>query len=270
VKKLQALFFEIDGALVDTGELRRQAFNLAFLEFKLDWDWDARRYAALLAHSCGRERMARHIDGLDLPPGEKVRLRHLIPAIHQVKTGIYRDLLDGTMLRLRPGAARIVEEARMAGLKIGLAATSALVNVDKLVSALFGREIRAAIDATVCAELVGRGKPAPDIYELLLAMLGASPADCVAFEDSRNGLAAAKSAGLFTVVTPSRWTVEQDFTGADLRLPMLGDPETPLDPEAAARIGGAAFLGLAELETLRSPGLGAVVRLLRRQAVQQI
>jgi len=198
------------------------------------------------------------------PPGEKTLLRRLIPAIHQVKTGIYRDLLDVTTVRLRPGLARIVEEAQLAGLKVGLAATSASAGVDALVSAVFSRETRAAIGATVCAELVGRNTPAPDLYELLLTMLGVSAADCVAFEDSRNGLTAAKTAGLYTVVTPSRWTVGQHFTGADLRLPMLGDPETPLDREAAARIGGAPFLGLAELATLlRSSRSDAAMRLKR-------
>jgi HAD superfamily hydrolase (TIGR01509 family) len=251
LRKLEALLFDIDGTLVDNEELHRRAFNQAFLEFRLGWDWDGAYYAGLLAHSGGRDRMARHIDSLDLPPGEKIRLRRLIPAIHQLKTRIYRDRLDGTMVRLRPGVARIVEEARVAGLKIGLASASALVNVDALVSAVFSSETRAAIGATVCAELVGRNTPAPDLYELLLSMLGVSAADSVAFEDSHNGLAAAKAAGLLTVVTPSRWTVGQDFTGADLLLPMLGDPDMPLDGEAAAGIGGAACLGLAELEMLR-------------------
>jgi len=168
------------------------------------------------------------------------------------------------MPRLRPGVARIFGEARLAGLEIGLAATSASAGVDALVSAVFSRDTRAAIRATVSAELVERNTPAPDLYELLLAMLGVSAAHCVAFEDSPNGLAAAKGAGLCTVVTPSRWTAGQNFAGADLLLPMLGDPERPLDREATARIGGAPFLGLAELATLlRSSRSDAAMRLKR-------
>ncbi|MGA2125775.1 MAG: HAD-IA family hydrolase [Xanthobacteraceae bacterium] len=263
MKKLHALLFDMDGTLVDTEELHRQAFNLAFLELQLGWDWDPELYAALLAISGGRDRIARYIDDLDSPPGEKTRLRRLVPAIHQVKTGIYRDLLGGTMVRLRPGVARLVEEARGAGLAIGIAATSASANVDALVSAAFDAETRAAIRATVSVDLVARRKPAPDIYELLLTMLGLPAADCVAFEDSCNGVAAAKAAGLFTVATPTRWTVRQDFTAADLVLPSLGDPQAPLERSAAARIGGAPCLGLAELDTLRSPGSGAAVGLKR-------
>jgi beta-phosphoglucomutase-like phosphatase (HAD superfamily) len=45
--------------------------------------------------------------------------------------------------------------------------------------------------------------------------------ECAAIEDSSSGLTAAKAAGLFTVVTPSRWTRAQDFSAADLLLPSL-------------------------------------------------
>ena len=61
-------------------------------------------------------------------------------------------------------------------------------------------------------------KPAPDIYRFVLRELGESAVDCVAIEDSRQGLAAAKRAGLFTVVTPSDWTRGEDFSAADLVL----------------------------------------------------
>ena len=71
----------------------------------------------------------------------------------------------------------------------------------------------------------------------------------MAFEDSANGLAAAKAAGIFTVVTPTRWTRSQDFGEADLTLPHLGDLAHPLSGEDAARAGGA-FLTLEALATM--------------------
>jgi len=94
-------------------------------------------------------------------------------------------------------------------------------------------------------------KPAPDIYDLALAVLGLASEACVAFEDSGKGLAAAKAAGLFTVVTPTFWTQTDDLSAADLLLPSLGDPEAPLDPGAAGKVG-APFVGLGELERLKS------------------
>jgi HAD superfamily hydrolase (TIGR01509 family) len=161
------------------------------------------------------------------------------------------ELIGSNAARLRPGIARLVEEARKAGLRIGLAATSSSVNVQTLVSAAFGRQAHDAINAVVSADQVARKKPAPDIYELLLAMLGVSAKACVAFEDSANGLAAAKAAGLYTIVTPSRWTKGQKFSGADLLISNVGDSGQPLDSDSAAVVG-APYLELARLEALRS------------------
>jgi HAD superfamily hydrolase (TIGR01509 family) len=249
--KLEALLFDVDGTLVDTEELHRQAFNKAFLDLGLGWEWDADLYMELLAVSGGVDRIARYLDTLGLAAAEKTRLRRLIPAIHREKTRTYGELLGSNAARLRPGIARLVEEARQAGLRIGLAATSSSVNVQALVSAAFGREAHDAINAIVCADQVARKKPAPDIYELLLTMLRVSAKACVAFEDSANGLAAAKAAGLYTIVTPTRWTKAQKFSGADLLLPSLGDSGQPLDSNSAAVVG-AAYLELARLEALRS------------------
>ncbi len=73
-----------------------------------------------------------------------------------------------------------------------------------------------------------RKKPAPDIYNLAIQQLGVTPQRAIAFEDSAIGVRAAKAAGLFTVATPSLWTIGQDFTAADVVLTSLADPERPL------------------------------------------
>jgi HAD superfamily hydrolase (TIGR01509 family) len=249
---LQALAFDVDGTLVDTEELHRRAFNQAFIEFGLGWEWNPGRYENLLTESGGANRIARYIDELRLPEPEKASLRKLIPALHGTKTGIYRELLGGNSARLRVGVARLIAEACAAGLRIGLVATSASENVHRLIAQVLSTEARAAVAAVVCADQVPNKKPAPDVYTRLLATLRLSAQDCVAFEDSANGLKAAKAAGLCTVVTPSRWTFAQDFTGADLLLPQLGDPDAPLDALSASGIGGAPCLGLWHVRALRA------------------
>ncbi|HVJ75077.1 MAG TPA: HAD family hydrolase, partial [Casimicrobiaceae bacterium] len=88
-------------------------------------------------------------------------------------------------------------------------------------------------------------------YRLVLGMLGRSADECAAFEDSPNGLRAAKRADLFTVVTPSPWTGGGPFEEADLLLPHLGDPDRPL-PESAAAAVGAPWLDFASLRTLHA------------------
>jgi HAD superfamily hydrolase (TIGR01509 family) len=249
--KLEALIFDVDGTLVDTEELHRQAYNQTFLDFGFGWQWDADRYAELLTESGGQARIARHIDEISLSPAEKTRLRRVIPAIHKEKTRLYGQLIESNKVRPRPGIARLIQHARGAGVRVGLVASSASANVDALVSSLLGSELRQTVVAIVCGDMVSRKKPAPDLYELLLTMLRVSPPDVVAFEDSTNGLLAAKACGLYTIITPTRWTMAQKFQGADLVLSSLGDPDTPLDAADAAKVG-KPYLELPKLETLRS------------------
>ena len=59
---LEALIFDVDGTLVDTEELHRQAYNQTFLDFGFGWEWNARRYAELLKISGGAARIAAFID----------------------------------------------------------------------------------------------------------------------------------------------------------------------------------------------------------------
>ena len=154
-------------------------------------------------------------------------------------------------MRLRPGAARLVEEARQAGVRIGLAATSASANVQALIATAFGRDAQRAIHAVVCADQVARKRASSPTSTRI------SPHHAAHTRGRRggvrglaNGLAAAKGAGLFTVVTPTRWTMKQKFIGADLVIPTLGDPGHPIDPAVASHLG-QPYLELAALEALR-------------------
>jgi HAD superfamily hydrolase (TIGR01509 family) len=243
---LDALIFDLDGTLVDTEELHRRAFNQAFQEFDLGWNWDLDLYADLLSVSGGAPRIARYIDRLALSPAEKTELRRLVAALHRTKTRIFGELLAAGTARPRAGVARLLGESRAAGLRVAVVTSSAAENALALVTAALGPELAASVMALVSAEQVARRKPAPDLYELALATLRVPAASCVAFEDSANGVAAAKAAGLYTVATPSRWTIGQDFAQADLLIPSLGDPELPLGPEAE-RVLGAPWLDLALL-----------------------
>jgi beta-phosphoglucomutase-like phosphatase (HAD superfamily) len=152
VSKLEALLFDVDGTLIDTEELHRQAYNQTFVDFGLGWDWSVKAYADLLSASGGEARIARYIDELDLPPGEKTRLRRITPAIHRIKTKYYGELIASNSVQLRSGVARLIKEARQAGIRIGLAASSASANVQTLVSTAFRQDVGSVADAIVCAD----------------------------------------------------------------------------------------------------------------------
>lgn len=256
---LEALIFDVDGTLADTEETHRQAFNAAFIQFELWWDWSPQRYAELLAVSGGKERIAHYIETLEVPAAERARLRQLVPAIHREKTRLFTELIADGRAPLRPGVARLLREARAAGCKVAIASTTTAANVEALISSNLGQEAYREFAVIACGDQVPEKKPAPDIYNLVLAALGLLAAACVAFEDSSNGVLAAKAAGLYTVVTPTLWTAAQDFSDADLVLHSLGDPRAPVDPPAEKRLG-ARWLTLEVLARLHAARRGAVER----------
>jgi len=234
-----ALLFDVDGTLADTEEAHRRAFNAAFRTHGLNWNWDAQLYSELLSITGGKERLRAYLVRLDLEQDEHDYIASRISAIHATKTELYTEIVSLGGLPLRTGVRRLVQEARSAGVAVGIASTTTLENVTALLDANSLNDF----DVIAAGDIVPRKKPAPDIYKHALQRLGVSPCGAVAIEDSELGLQAAKSAGLFTIVTPSRWTLTQSFEAADLVLSSLGDPDEPLGPRDERRIG-AKYLRL--------------------------
>jgi beta-phosphoglucomutase-like phosphatase (HAD superfamily) len=246
---LEALIFDIDGTLADTEEGHRCAFNLAFERFNLGWQWERGEYLGLLRITGGKERLAHYIEqSADLSDAEKRRVAARILDIHAEKTKFYSSLAGDGGIPLRPGIARLIGEARSAGVHLAIASTTTRANIDALLRATLGPQGVAMFQAIACGDEVAHKKPAPDIYRLALHRLGCDAASCVAFEDSVNGLRAAVAAGLRTVVTPTMWTEGSDFVCAGLLLPHLGDPGDPLPDEPGHQLKLAAWLTLAELK----------------------
>jgi HAD superfamily hydrolase (TIGR01509 family) len=247
---LKALLFDVDGTIADTEEVHRLSYNQAFLRLNLGWDWDPALYADLLSISGGTERLAVWIDRLDVADGERQRLRQLIPHIHRTKTEEYAARLDEGQLRLRPGVLRLIREACESGLQVGCVSSSAWSNVSNLLAVVFRGASGVRIAATVGSDMVPRKKPAPDLFEMLMRMMRVEAHDCLAIEDSGNGVASARAAGLAVLATPSRWTRGQDFSAATIVLSSLGEPDSGLPADEAARLGGSPCVGVAELRRL--------------------
>ena len=119
-------------------------------------------------------------------------------------------------LPVRPGITRLLHDARECDLRLAIASTTTRSNIDALLSGTFGVEAFGWFDAIACGDEAARKKPAPDVYELALEPPEARGLQCVAFEDSANGVAAAKGAGLFVVASPTLWTARDDLSAADL------------------------------------------------------
>ncbi len=244
---IQALVFDIDGTMADTEEAHRVAFNLAFERSRLGWTWERAEYRELLKVTGGKERLASYIETLSVDDDERGRLRALAPRIHAEKTRFYSSFVRDGAVPLRDGVARLLDEAHAAGCRLAIASTTTDVNVDALLQATLGARGLDLFSAIACGDQVRAKKPSPDIYQLALQRLGVLPEHAVAFEDSANGLRAAKAAGLWTVITPNFWTAGSNFDAADLLLPGLGDPARPLPNEPGGQLDSAAWLTFDEL-----------------------
>jgi len=260
---LAALLFDVDGTLADTEETHRQAFNATFAEAGLPFAWDAVVYERLLQVTGGKERLAHFFDSQSLSSEEKARLLTRVPELHRAKNRKYAELVSKRGAPLRPGIARLLGEAEAAGIRLGIATTTSPENVLSLLEAELGAGADTRFAVIASGDMVRAKKPAPDIYDLALSRLDLSPDRVIAFEDSQSGLSSAKSAGIFTVVTPNRWTQAQDFARADLIVPHLGDPLHPLDADASARARGPYLT----LETLVAMHARASARSSRRRDV---
>ncbi|MGQ9368852.1 HAD-IA family hydrolase [Azospirillum sp. A39] len=210
---VRALIFDVDGTLAETEEAHRDAFNRAFAEAGLPWVWDRVLYRQLLAVSGGKERIrafvARH-DPARLGP----QLDPMVQRLHARKTALYTAAVRRGGVPLRPGVARLIAEARAAGLALAVATTTTRANVEALFDGSTAGAGHGWFATLACAEDAPAKKPDPLVYRVVLERLGLPAAACLALEDSPNGVRAAAAAGVPVVVSESVYTAGDDFTGA--------------------------------------------------------
>ena len=222
---LNALIFDVDGTLADTESVHLEAFNHAFQQEGLDWHWSTEQYTQLLDISGGKERMLaywRSVDP-DLKEVEAGAVSDTINRLHEIKTAYYENAVNSGAVTLRPGVLALMNEARGQGLQLAIATTTSPVNIAALMRSAIGLDWRSHFLAIGDASNAPVKKPNPQVYMKVLADMGMRAADCVAFEDSSNGLRAARAAGLDTVITPNGFTVHHDFTGALRVVPDLSE-----------------------------------------------
>ncbi len=219
---LKALLFDVDGTLADTErDGHRPAFNAAFREYGLDWDWDVALYGQLLAVTGGKERMKYYVERFRPDYVKPADFDALVAELHKAKTRHYTRMLAEGRIPLRPGVKPLLEEARAAGLILGVATTTTPENVTELLRHSLAEDGPEWFEVIAAGDIVPAKKPAPDIYVWAMAQLNLKPEDCLAFEDSENGIRASLGAGLRTVVTVNDYTRDHDFAGAVAVLPDL-------------------------------------------------
>jgi HAD superfamily hydrolase (TIGR01509 family) len=220
IRRAAALIFDIDGTLAETEELHRQAFNYAFVRHGLGWQWDRAVYKDLLRVTGGKERIRAFHGRLKIAaPLSDANIAEL----HRIKTAHYAELVETGCCPLRPGVTGLLIAAKARGQRLAIATTTSHGNIDALLSRALGTRWSADFEAIVAGDDVEHKKPAPDVYFEILARLKLKASDCVAIEDSANGLIAASRAKIPVLITRSMFFRDDDFSAARVVLDDLSE-----------------------------------------------
>lgn len=209
---MSAILFGSISTVADTSEMQREAFNDAFREHGLDWNWSREEYVPLLQSNGGVQRIA----DFAKERGEDVDAA----AVHGTKSEVFQRKLRESGATARPGVVETIRAAKADGVRLALVTTTPRENVDAL---LAGTEDVDAADFDLITDLssVESGKPDPAIYALALGDLGEDAGSVVAIEDNVGGVQAAKAAGIRAIAFPNQNTAGQDFDEADERVERL-------------------------------------------------
>ncbi len=222
--EIKAVFFDQDGVIIDTErDGHRVAFNRTFKECGYDFEWDVEFYHELLQVAGGKERMKHHLRtkgfGVEIEPED---VDEHIKKMHLRKTAIFVEMIESGELPLRPGVKRMMQEVNDAGLILGVCTTS---NERAAQAVAHGVLKDINFEFVLAGDIVSKKKPDPEIYNLALEKTGLKPEECIVFEDSRNGVLAARAAGLNIIATTNIYTAREDLSDADIIVTTLGDPD---------------------------------------------
>ncbi len=214
---IRALIFDFDGLILDTESALIAAYG------------DVHRKHGVAFDKADFLRSVGHAD-YAFDPWHGFEKRADRVALETERRGRNREI--DQLLPVLPGVTALLEAARSAKLRLGVASNSGHPHVEGHLRRL---GLHDYFEFFACREDVASPKPEPDLYKLVLNQFGLRGLEAIAFEDSRTGALAAKRAGLWCVAVPNPSTAHHDFTPVDLQLPSLAAGNLA---ELTARFGG--------------------------------
>ena len=225
----RCVLFDVDGTIAETeGNAHLPAFNRALAEAGLPWRWSRNDYARLLKTAGGFERLLRFAQESGNDPEA---LRETLQQVHKAKNRHFAAILEEGGLPAREGFIELVGELAANDIAWGVVTTTSRSNWNALWTHTLARHGLPEPVVIICGEDVSEKKPDPEAYELALRKLEMPPQRCCAIEDSRNGLLAAKLAGLEVAIVKSEFFGDEKFDEARV----VVDELTELLPSAPIR-----------------------------------
>ena len=193
-----AVILDMDGVLIDT----EKHYNAAWCQAATEAGFPFTREHALLLRSCEAKEGEKLMQGIFGPSFDYY-------AIRERRRELVRERLAQYGLEKKPGVEETLRFLRAKGIKTAVATATAL---DITKSHLTTIGVCELFDSIVSAKNVAHGKPEPDVYLYACEQIGERPQDCMAVEDSPNGIMAAYRAGLRTVMVPDLTQPDEELT----------------------------------------------------------
>ena len=201
---MKAIIFGSIGTLVETSDIQRQSFNHAFKEIGVDWYWDKNNYKNLLKKSGGRNRVE-YFANINQNTVDSKKIREL-------KTQYFNRYLNSNIINPREGVLEVIKYAKLNNIKIGLASTTTIENIDAIFTTLKDKIIKTDFNFIGNSKLIKKVKPDPDIYIRALNDLGVNRDACIAIEDSVDSALSAFNAKIECVAFPGLFHLDNDFS----------------------------------------------------------
>jgi beta-phosphoglucomutase-like phosphatase (HAD superfamily) len=218
VNSLRALVFDLD-ALADVEcDGHRVAYNAAFKEHGLNFEWSVARYRKLLALSDERQRVSAELRKRGVSTESDVLTKLLADDIFTTKSMMLDEMILDADLTPRPGLLDLVMDAFTAGVVVAVVANGQRSWAEPLVRQLVGDGV---VETVVSVDDVKKPMPDSEAFRTALWELGISAQDALAITGSASGLRAATSTGLASVVItgdgtpeiPAATAVRADYAG---------------------------------------------------------
>lgn len=197
---IRAMIFDMDGTLVDSETVHFEAWKKTLASHGVT-NFPFKDFISYVGAS--NEKLA---DDYIQSGGLEVARDRLV----QEKQIIYLNMISG--IRLLDGVEETIRKY-FGKYRLAVASSSDCVELEKILETV---GMRSSFEQVIGGDLVSRKKPDPEIYLKTASLLSLAPQECVAFEDSESGLAAAKDAGMFVVAVPNRLSKHHEFSRADL------------------------------------------------------
>ncbi len=206
---MDLLIFDFDGLILDTETTSFQAWSEIFESYGTSLPLNQWARCIGTAHNTFNV-----YEFLEKQTGQKLNHAEL-----SVRYGKRQKELLGP-LKPRPGVVEYLEAAQEQKIALALASSS---DQGWVVGHLSRLGIADMFHSIRCSDDVENVKPHPELYHLTLTFMGVRPENALAFEDSPNGIKAAKAAGIYTVAVPNSVTRELPIDQADMRLDSMAD-----------------------------------------------